>query len=321
MQAKMKVVVTGGAGFIGSHIAEELVKRGYEVTVLDNFSAGRMANISHILKDIKLIRGDIRDFELLKKEFRDADFISHQAALRCVPESVDNPLAFNDVNINGHYNVLEAARLNNVKRVVFASSSSVYGLTNTFPQEEHHTPVPVSPYAITKLAGECYNKFFFEEYSLEIVSLRYFNVFGPKQDPKSRYAMAIPAFITNVLNDLPPIVHGTGEQSRDFTYVKNNVLANISAFTAKGISGEVINVSEGKTISMNKIIQMLSEITGRDIKAKHEARRQGDVDKTLGSIEKAKRLLNFQCSHTFEQGLKETLEWYRESYADWSKQQ
>ncbi len=317
----MKVVVTGGAGFIGSHIAEELVKRGYEVTVLDNFSAGRMANIAHILKDIKLVRGDIRDFELLKKEFKDADFISHQAALRCVAESVENPLAFNDVNVNGHYNVLEATRINDVKRVVFASSSSVYGLTNTFPQEEHHRPVPVSPYAITKLAGECYNKFFFEEYGLETVSLRYFNVFGPRQDPRSNYAMAIPAFITRILDDLPPIIYGTGEQSRDFTYVKNNVLANIAAFTAKGIGGEAINVSEGKTVSLNRIVQLLNEITGKNIKSEYGARRQGDVDKTLGSIEKTKRLLNFQCSHTFESGLKETLEWYRESYADWSKQQ
>lgn len=316
----MRVVVTGGAGFIGSHIAEELVKQGYEVTVLDNFSAGRMANIAPILKDIKLVRGDIRDFELLKKEFKNADFISHQAALRCVAESVENPLAFNDVNVNGHYNVLEAARINDAKRVVFASSSSVYGLTNIFPQEEHHTPVPVSPYAITKLAGECYNKFFFEEYGLETVSLRYFNVFGPRQDPKSRYAMAIPALITNVLNNLPPIVHGTGEQSRDFTYVKNNVLANIAAFTAKGVGGEAINVSEGKSISLNRIVQLLNEIAGKDIKARYEARRQGDVDKTLGSTEKAKKLLNFQCSHSFEQGLKETVEWYRKGYDEWSKQ-
>ncbi len=315
----MRVVVTGGAGFIGSHIAEELVNQGHDVTVLDNFSAGRIANIKHILNKIKLVKGDIRDFELLKKEFEDADYISHQAALRCVAESVENPLAFHDVNINGHYNVLEAARINNVKRVVFASSSSVYGLTNTFPQEEHHRPMPVSPYAITKLAGECYNKFFHNEYGLETVSLRYFNVFGPRQDPKSRYAMAIPAFITKMLNNEQPVVYGTGRQSRDFTFVRNNVIANIAAFTAKNIGGEVFNVSEGKTVSLNEIIAQLNMMIKKQIPTKFETPRAGDVDKTLGSIEKAKQLLGYKCAHSFEDGLKETLEWYKTSYPSWSK--
>ncbi len=316
----MRVAVTGGAGFIGSHIAEELVKRGYEVTVLDNFSAGKMANIRHFLDKIRLVKGDIRDLELLKKEFKGVDFVSHQAALRCVPESVDNPLEFNDVNINGHCNVLEAARINNVKRVVCASSSSVYGLADKYPQEEHHTPIPVSPYAITKLAGENYNKFFFEECGLGTVSLRYFNVFGPRQDPCSNYAMAIPAFITRMLAGLSPVVYGTGEQSRDFTFVKNNVLANIAAFTAPGVEGEVLNVSEGKTVSLNSVIKMLRDFVGREIPVNFEKRRQGDVDVTWGSIEKAKKLLKFKCAYGFEEGLKKTFGWYKNEYDNWCKE-
>lgn len=316
----MKALITGGAGFIGSHLAEELVNRGYSVTVLDNFSAGKMANLKGFADKIRIVEGDIRDLELLKKEFKGIDFVSHQAALRCVPESVDNPLAFNDVNINGHYNVLEAARVNDVKRVVYASSSSVYGLTDKYPQEEHHRPMPVSPYAITKLAGENYNKFFFEEYGLETVSLRYFNVFGPRQDPRSNYAMAIPAFITRMLADLPPIVYGTGEQSRDFTFVKNNVLANITAFTASRIGGEAINISEGKTISLNSIIKMLRDLVGKEIPVKFEQRRQGDVDVTWGSIEKAKKMIGFECRYGFEEGLKKTLEWYKAEYTNWCKE-
>ena len=282
----MRIIVTGGAGFIGSHISRELVKQGHEVIVIDNLFAGKIENIKDILPKIRFIKGDIRDLDLLKKEFKNADFVSHQAARRSVPESVENPYEYNDVNINGHLNVLEAARINDIKRIVFASSSSVYGEREDFPEKETDLPNPISPYAITKLAGENYCKMFYELYGLETVSLRYFNVFGPCQDPNSQYTCVIPKFIKAVLNNQQPTIYWDGEQSRDFTYVENNVLANISSFQT-------------------------NEYLGKNIKAKFELRRKGDVRNTLGDNTKAKRLLGYETKVDFRKGLKRTIEWFK----------
>jgi UDP-glucose 4-epimerase len=308
-----KVVVTGGAGFIGSHIADKLVSLGAEVTVIDNMYAGRMENIANIKDKIRFIKGDILDPALLKKEFKGADFVSHQAARRSVPESVEDPDPYNEVNIVGHLRVLQAARDCGVKRVVFASSSSVYGDTDKFPQEETDYPMPISPYAITKLAGEAYNKMFFELYGLETVSLRYFNVFGPRQDPSSQYACVIPKFILAVLNNKQPTIYWDGEQSRDFCYVENNANANVLAFLSKKkVGGEVINICAGQGVTVNEILRQINEYLGTDIKAEFKPRRPGDVRHTKGEPSKAKKLLNYETKIGFKEGLIKTIEWFKE---------
>ncbi|MBW2978015.1 SDR family oxidoreductase [Candidatus Woesearchaeota archaeon] len=307
-----KVVVTGGAGFIGSHIVDKLVSFGAEVTVIDNLYGGKIENIAHVKDKIKFIKGDILDLDLLKKEFKDADFVSHQAARRSVPESVEDPDPYNEVNVVGHLRVLQAARDCNVKRVTFASSSSVYGDTDKFPQQETDYPMPISPYAITKLTGEAYNKMFFELYGLEAVNLRYFNVFGPRQDPSSQYACVIPKFILAVLNNQEPTIYWDGEQTRDFTYVENNANANLLAFLSKQkVGGEVINICAGQGITVNEILKQINEHLGKNIKAKFEPRRPGDVRHTKGDSIKAKKLLDYETKINFKEGLIKTIEWFK----------
>jgi len=305
-------LVTGGAGFIGSHIAERLVKEGHVVKVLDNFCTGKRENIAPFLDKIELIEGDIRDLNLLSKVVKGVDYISHQAALRSVPKSVEDPLPFNDVNITGTLNVLLAAHENKVKRVVFASSSSVYGDTDEFPEKENQQPQVISPYAASKLSGEHYCRVLSKTYGLETVSLRYFNVFGPRQDPTSQYAAVVPIFIIRMLEGKPPQVHGDGKQSRDFSFIDNVVDVNLLACTTPNISGEVFNVAGGCSYSVLDIVDNLNQIMGKDIKPEFTPPRAGDVRETRADMSKLSKLLNYQPKVDFKEGLKRTLDFFKE---------
>ena len=308
-----KVVVTGGAGFIGSHIVDKLIELGAEVTVIDDLSEGKLDNLSQVKGKIKFVKGSILDLNLLEKEFKGSDFVSHQAAKRSVPESVENPDPYNEINVVGHLRVLQAAKESGVKRLVFASSSAVYGDTGKFPQEETDYPKPISPYAITKLTGEHYCSMFSELYGMECVSLRYFNVFGPRQDPNTQYASVIPKFILSVLKKKQPTIYWDGEQTRDFVYVENVANANVLALTSKNkVGGEVMNICSGKGTKVNEILKQINGGLKTDIKAKFEPRRPGDVKDTKGSLEKAKKLIGFDAGISFEQGLKKTIEWFKE---------
>lgn len=305
-------LVTGGAGFIGSNIVEELVKRGKNVRVLDNFITGKMENIEPFLDKIELIRGDIRDRGVLKKAFRGIDYIIHQAALRSVPKSVDDPFTTNEINVTGALNVLYEAKAADVKRVVYASSSSAYGDAKRFPQRETDAPAPISPYGVSKLAAEHYCVTFAKTFGLETVSLRYFNVFGPRQNPESKYSAVIPMFIFNMLKGDSPIVEWDGKQSRDFTYVSNIVEANLRACTTKGISGEVFNIACGTTTSIIDIVNQLNSILGTRIRPEYTAKRAGDVRKTWADVSKMKKLLGIKKVVGFKKGLEKTVEWFKE---------
>lgn len=305
-------LVTGGAGFIGSNIVETLVKKGEKVRVIDNFVSGKRENLSPFLDKIELIEGDIRDLPLLKKTTKGVDYILHQAALRSVPKSVGDPVPYNEVNVGGTLNVLLAAKEAGVKRVVFASSSSIYGDTEDFPEKETYLPLPISPYAASKLAGEYYCHVFSKVYGLEAVSLRYFNVFGPRQSLETQYAVVVPRFIINMLNDESPPVHGDGSQSRDFTYIDNVVEANILAATMPEISGEVFNIACGEDYTVLDLVKHLNKIMGKRLKPKFTPPRPGDVPRTLADISKARKLLKLEIKVNFEQGLKKSVEWFNE---------
>ncbi|MGH9891824.1 MAG: SDR family oxidoreductase, partial [bacterium] len=299
-------LVTGGAGFIGSHIVEGLVAGGRKVRVIDDFITGRRENLNGLLEKIELVQGDILDLDLVKKAVEGVEVVFHQAALRSVPLSVDNPLATNEVNTQGTLNVLVASRDAGVGRVVYASSSSVYGDSPQLPKREEHATAPISPYAVSKLAGEHYCSVFTKVYGLETVSLRYFNVFGPRQDPNSQYAAVIPKFISRALQGEPLEVHGDGLQSRDFTYIDNVVQANISAAATKQGIGEAFNVASGEAYSLLDLISALSKIIGRDLPRQHTPSRKGDVRHTLADTAKARRLLGYDPRIAFEQGLRKT---------------
>jgi UDP-glucose 4-epimerase len=258
-------LVTGGAGFIGSHIVRRLVAMGEKVRVLDNFTAGKMENLHGVERDIEVVRGDILDPPVLAQVMKGVQFVLHQGALRSVPFSVENPGLVNRVNVEGTINVLLAARDARVKRVVCASSSSVYGSTKVFPNHEALMPMPISPYAASKLAGEHYCRVFTSLYGLETVSLRYFNVFGPRQDPNSQYAAVIPRFINNALQQRPLEIHGDGLQSRDFTYIDNVIEANLLAAHCAGGSGDAFNVAQGKSYSLLDFVDLLQEITEKKL--------------------------------------------------------
>ncbi|MFA6355646.1 MAG: SDR family oxidoreductase [Candidatus Omnitrophota bacterium] len=303
-------VVTGGAGFIGSNIADELVRRKEKVKVLDNLSSGNKENLKAIKNDIEFIEGDIRDIEMLKNALRGCDYVIHQAALRSVPKSMTDPALYDEVNVMGTLNVLSAAAHNKVKRVVFASSSSVYGDSEKLPQSEEQMPQPVSPYAATKLSGEHYCRVFAKSFGLETVALRYFNVFGPRQSLESEYAVVIPKFISCILKGEQPPVHGDGKQSRDFTYVDNVVDANLTAALREGVSGEVFNVACGKAYSLLDLIKVLNEIIGKDIKPRFEPERAGDVKHTLSDISKMKKMLKLDPKVDFVLGLRKTVEYF-----------
>jgi nucleoside-diphosphate-sugar epimerase len=303
-------LVTGGAGFIGSNIAETLVKDGHRVKVLDNFDSGRRDNLEAFKDDIEICEGDIRDLDYLMKVTKGVDYISHQAAVQAVPRSVDNPLETNDVNVNGMLNVLMAARDNGVKRLVWASSASVYGNNPDLPKLETMKPEPMSPYAATKLIGEHYAKIFSDLYDLETVSLRYFNVFGPRQNLESIYSAVIPIFIDEIHKGHAPDIHGDGEQSRDLSYIDNVVSGNLLAFSAKDVSGEILNIACGERFSVNDIFRGICKFLNKDAQPNHTASRPGDVRHSLAGIGKSEELLNFKVLTGFEEGLQKTVDWF-----------
>jgi nucleoside-diphosphate-sugar epimerase len=307
----MKFLVTGGAGFIGSHIVDTLVGNGDKVKVIDDFSSGQMENLQGVLNKIELIKGDIRNKELAAKAVEGVDYVLHQAALRSVPKSLANPELYNDVNINGTLNILTASRDAKVKRVVMASSSSIYGDIDKFPEREDFLPQLISPYGLTKLAGEYYSRIFSKIYGLETVNLRYFNVFGPRQSLENEYAVVIPKFVTCILKDVPPPIHGDGKQTRDFTYVANVVHANIKSATTPGIKCEVFNIACGKAYSVLDIVKYVNKILGKSILPAFGPIRTGDAKHTLADISKAKKLIGFKPEIGFEDGLKKTIEYFK----------
>ncbi|MFH0762771.1 MAG: SDR family oxidoreductase [Candidatus Omnitrophota bacterium] len=304
-------LVTGGAGFIGSHITEALLKKGHSVRVLDNFSSGKESNLSAVRDKIELIRADIRSEDSCLKAARGIDVILHQAALRSVPKSMLRPAEYNEVNIAGTLNLLQAARENRVKRFVFASSSSVYGEVDRFPEEESFLPCPISPYALTKLTGEYYCGIFSRHYGLSTVSLRYFNVFGPRQSLDDEYAVVIPKFINCMLKEEPVPVYGNGKQSRDFTYIDNVVEANILAAAKEGAKEGAFNIASGKDYSVLELIEQLNLIINRNIRPSFLEARPGDVFKTLADISKARDTLGFNPGIDFIQGLKLTVKYFK----------
>jgi len=306
----LKYLVTGGGGFIGSNIVKRLLENGNMVRVLDNFATGLRSNIEPFAKDVELIEGDIRDFWTVVKATKGIDYILHQAALPSVPRSIDNPLTSSEVNINGTLNILEAARFNGIKRVVFASSSSVYGDSPVMPKEETMKTMPKSPYAITKLAGEEYCMNFYQLYGLETVALRYFNVFGPRQNPFSQYAAVIPKFISMLKNDQKPTIFGDGETSRDFTFIENVVNANLLAAEQKSAAGNVFNIACNRAFTLNALVEKLNNIMGTKIPPEHLPEKKGDIKHSLADINKARKILNYSADIDFDEGLRRTVEWH-----------
>lgn len=304
-------LITGGAGFIGSHIAEELVRRREKVRIIDNFSTGNIENIKPIINEIEVVKGDIRNFSDVKKACRKVTYVIHQAAMRSVPKSIDAPQDANDNNINGTLNLLIAAKDSGVEKVVYASSSSVYGDSKVFPQKESLNPAPISPYAVSKLAAEYYCVMFSKTLGLNTVSLRYFNVFGPRQPAESEYSVVIPKFIELALNKKPLEIHWDGKQSRDFTYVSNVVDANIMAALSDKANGKVYNVACGTTTSLLQIAYLLEKFLGYKLEKKFMPKRAGDVRKTWADISLIKKDLKYKPSVNFEDGLLKTLEWFK----------
>ena len=307
-------IVTGGAGFIGSHIARELVRKNFNVTVIDNLFAGQLSNLADIRKEIKFVKGDIRNLNLLKKHFRNADYVFHEAAMRSVFTSFENPLEFNSVNVDGSVNVLEAARQQDVGRVICASSSSVYGDLHGKAAIETMTPQPTSPYAISKLAMEHYCNFYWKYYGLETVCLRYFNVFGPMQDVVSSYATVIPIFINSFIKNRPIKINGSGKQTRDFTFVSNVVEANLAAMRPKKAIGEAFNIGAGSPYSVNEVYNEISKIFRKKLKIRHLPMKAGDDMHRYASTAKSRKILNWQPKVSFKNGLAITVDWFRENY-------
>ena len=311
MPSQERWLVTGGAGFIGSHIVEELVRRGHRVRVFDDLSAGRREYLAAVADKVELVVGDIRDLDALRRAMEGVQYVSHQAALRAVSRSMEDPASYVDVNVKGTLHVLMAAKDAGARRVVSASSSSVFGDAKKFPQKESYLPAPISPYAATKLAGEALCHTYTKSFGLEAVSLRYFNVFGPRQDPESQYAVVIPRFITAALRGQPLEVHWDGKQSRDFSYIDNIVHANLAAAKAPKAAGEAFNIGNGRTHSLLDVIKGLERLSGKKLAREFKPKRAGDVRKTMADISKAKRLLGYRPPATFEQGLAKTWEWFK----------
>jgi len=310
-----RYLITGGAGFIGSNIVERLVIDGEKVVVLDNLCEGKLENLSSVMDKITFIKGDIRNEKDLNKALKGVNFVLHQAALRSVPKSMERPLEYSDVNVTGTLKLLIKAKEHKVKRLVFASSSSVYGERDKFPERESDSVNPISPYATTKLIGEYYCRLFSNSFGLETVSLRYFNVFGPRQSLDNQYAVVIPKFITCILNNESPPIYGDGLQERDFTFVANVIEANIRAAVTKDISGEIFNVACGSATSVLSIVDAVNAILGKNIKPVFKPKRQGDVRKTLADVTKLKRKLGIKTFIEFEKGLKRVLEWFKNESA------
>jgi nucleoside-diphosphate-sugar epimerase len=309
----MRYLVTGGAGFIGSNTVDELVRRGHSVVVLDDISSGKEDNLAEIRNKITFIKGSITDIEAVRKAMHEAEYVLHLAARTSVPRSMKDPIETNKINIDGTLNVLVAAKELKVKRVVFAASSSVYGETTTLPKVETMQPEPISPYGVTKYVGELYGQTFGRCYGLENVALRYFNIFGPRQDPGSPYSGVLAKFCAAYLEDTAPVVFGDGQQTRDFTYVENAVQANLLACEAPNASGKVFNVGVGGRISLNDVLCELGKITGKTLEAKYEGPRDGDIRDSQADISQAREILGYEPKVTFEEGLARTFEWYRET--------
>jgi len=307
----MKVIVTGGAGFIGSNIVDELVRQGHQVKVIDNLSTGRRSNLDRVISQIDFVEGDICDLELLRQEFIGFDYVLHQAALNSAPRSIDNPVATDRNNIEGTLKVLVAARDTRVKRVVYASSSSIYGNISAPLKVETMPPNPASPYALTKYAGEIYCKFFTQLYGLDTICLRYFNVFGPHQNPDSPYSAAIPKFIKALLKGELPTVFGDGAQSRDFTYVDNVVQANLLAMAISRGDGETVNIACGESYTINQVLELIGRQLQTKIAANYLPDRAGDVKYAQADIAKAGQLLGYHPVVLFPQGLHRTVEFYQ----------
>src|SRR5215468_11257121 len=307
----MRYLVTGGAGFIGSNTVDELVRRGHSVVVLDDLSSGREENLAEIRNKITFMKGSITDIEVVRKAMHEADYVLHLAARTSVPRSVKDPIETNRINIDGTLNVLVAARDAKVRRVVFAASSSAYGETPTLPKVETMQAQPISPYGVTKYVGELYAQTFGRCYGLENVSLRYFNIFGPRQDPSSPYSGVLAKFCTAFLEDTRPGVFGDGEQTRDFTYVENAVQANLRACEAPHASGQVFNVGTGGRTSLNQVLKALAEISGKTLEAKYDPPREGDIRDSQADISEARELLGYRPEIQFAEGLRRTFEWYK----------
>jgi len=311
----MKVLVTGGAGFIGSHLADRLVELGHGVRVLDNFSTGRRSNLQSLGDQVELVEGDIQSAERAYTAVRGCEVVFHEAALPSVPRSIQDPLTSNASNVTGVLNVMLAARDAGVRRVMYASSSSVYGANPALPKSEDMTPMPISPYAVGKLAGEGYCRAFGEVYGLETVAIRYFNVFGPRQDPRSQYAAVVPNFIAALLHGERPTIHGDGEQSRDFTYVENVVEANVLSASAPDAAGRVYNVACGESVTLNELFAQLSDLLGSDVPPIYSDPRPGDVRHSLADVTAARRDLGYEPAVLLREGLSRTIEHLREELA------
>jgi len=308
-------LVTGGAGFIGSHLAEELVRRGHRVRVADSLVTGRRSNLDHI-SGIEFLQGDLADLEFARQAVQDVEFVLHQAAIPSVPRSVKDPITSNRANVDATLSVLVAARDADVRRLVFAGSSSAYGDTPTLPKHEDMPNRPLSPYALQKVIGEQYLQLFTRLYGFETVSIRYFNVFGPRQDPSSPYSGVISVFATALLEGRAPTIFGDGEQTRDFTYIANVVNGVLRAVEADGANGEVINVATSGRISLNTLFESMRRLIGADVQPVYTEPRTGDVRDSQADITKAKRILGYEPSVSFEEGLRRTVEWYRATRAE-----
>ncbi len=307
-------LVTGGAGFIGSHLSEELVRRGHRVRVADSLITGKRSNLDH-LPGVEFVEGDLADLEFARKSAEGCDYVLHQAAIPSVPRSVQDPITSNRANVDGTLNMLVAARDAGVKRLVFAASSSAYGDTPTLPKHEEMPVNPLSPYALQKVVGEQYLRMFTRLYGLETVSIRYFNVFGPRQDPSSPYSGVISVFATALLDNRPPKIYGDGEQTRDFTYVANVVDGVLRACDAPQASGEIINVATGGRISLNRLFYAMRDVVGGTLEPVYAEPRKGDVRDSQADIRKSKALLGYEPVVSFEDGLARTIAWYRASRA------
>jgi nucleoside-diphosphate-sugar epimerase len=307
----MRYLVTGGAGFIGSNTVDELVRRGHGVVVLDDFSSGKEENLADVRSKITVVKGSITDVEAVQKAMHQAEYVIHLAARTSVPRSVKDPMETNRINVDGTLNVLLAARDNKVKRVVFAASSSAYGETPTLPKTEAMQPQPISPYGVSKYVGELYGRAFGRCYGLENVCLRYFNIYGPRQDPDSPYSGVLSRFATAFLEEQQPVVYGDGQQTRDFTYVDNAVQANLLACEAPYASGGVFNIGTGGRVSLNQTLEYLRRITGKKLQAKYDPPRDGDIRDSQADITLARQVLGYQPMVMFEEGLERTFEWYR----------
>ena len=309
-----KVVVTGGAGFIGSHIAAALSASGARVRVLDDLSTGHRENLEEIGGDIEFIQGSVADQDLLIKAFEDVELVYHEAAIPSVPRSVEAPRQTHIASVDGTFSLLLAARERKVRRVVYAASSSAYGDQPTLPKSEHMAPDPLSPYAVAKLVGEYYCKVFTRVYGLETVALRYFNVFGPRQDPGSQYSGVVSRFLSALFGNERPVIYGDGEQSRDFTYIENVVAANLSAGTSTGAVGKVINVANGQRVTLNELLAVLKDLTGKhDVTAEYLEPRVGDVRHSLADISLARELLGYESKVDLREGLRRTIDWWKSS--------